>query len=438
MKSVYVRIGLASMQLSCGAAAQPMCEGNIVRVASDDVGDRTNLLFDLAVSSSGEAIAIGNWQDFSSIFGSQAQRLANGAFVSIELPDASAIGTLPMLEGVGLVGEDIWTVGTARMPFPIDNMPFAARWSGTEWELAPSPVLRPQNTHPFSPRGGIASDVAGVSGSDFWVIGSAGGLGDGSATSVAMALHWDGSDWVDVPVPIVGNRTNHLDSISASAPDNVWAVGDSRDIAQAFKAMIVRWNGQSWESIANPGQGPNGGDAEAVLALAPDDVWVSGSFNNGADKLIHWDGSGWTAVESGAPGQFAAFAATGPGDIWASCALNATLYHFDGMAWTAATGPEIPGSAFVLRGWGLAVAGPCELISVGGWSDGVVQRTLVERLVPADCPADTNGDGALSPADFSAWIAAFNAMSPSCDQNGDSMCTPADFSAWIANYNAGC
>ncbi len=54
------------------------------------------------------------------------------------------------------------------------------------------------------------------------------------------------------------------------------------------------------------------------------------------------------------------------------------------------------------------------------------------------CAADTNGDGMLSPADFTAWIAAFNAMAPQCDQNSDGMCTPADFTAWIANYNAGC
>jgi len=54
------------------------------------------------------------------------------------------------------------------------------------------------------------------------------------------------------------------------------------------------------------------------------------------------------------------------------------------------------------------------------------------------CLADTNADGVLSPADFSAWIAAFNAMAPACDQNADGSCTPADFSAWIANYNAGC
>jgi len=54
------------------------------------------------------------------------------------------------------------------------------------------------------------------------------------------------------------------------------------------------------------------------------------------------------------------------------------------------------------------------------------------------CPADTNHDGTLSPADFTAWIAAFNAQAPECDQNNDGSCTPADFTAWIANYNAGC
>lgn len=63
---------------------------------------------------------------------------------------------------------------------------------------------------------------------------------------------------------------------------------------------------------------------------------------------------------------------------------------------------------------------------------------VADVRVPAVCAADVNGDGTVSPADFSAWIAAFNADAPACDQNGDSVCTPADFSAWIANFNAGC
>jgi hypothetical protein len=58
--------------------------------------------------------------------------------------------------------------------------------------------------------------------------------------------------------------------------------------------------------------------------------------------------------------------------------------------------------------------------------------------IPAECLADVNGDGIVSPTDFSAWINAFNNNAPECDQNGDGSCTPTDFTAWIANYNAGC
>ncbi|MEL6797520.1 MAG: trypsin-like serine protease, partial [Planctomycetota bacterium] len=38
------------------------------------------------------------------------------------------------------------------------------------------------------------------------------------------------------------------------------------------------------------------------------------------------------------------------------------------------------------------------------------------------CVADVNGDGDLNPADFNAWVAAFNSQAPTCDQNGDETC----------------
>lgn len=59
-------------------------------------------------------------------------------------------------------------------------------------------------------------------------------------------------------------------------------------------------------------------------------------------------------------------------------------------------------------------------------------------LDPHPCTADVNGDGDLTPADFTAWIAAFNRNAQACDQNGDGNCSQADFNAWIANFNAGC
>ncbi|MEO1583660.1 MAG: GC-type dockerin domain-anchored protein [Planctomycetota bacterium] len=72
------------------------------------------------------------------------------------------------------------------------------------------------------------------------------------------------------------------------------------------------------------------------------------------------------------------------------------------------------------------------------------QVTVVYRRVPVPCLADVNGDGAATPADFTAWVAAYNAGDPASDQNGDGVFgagvpgAAADFTAWIINYNQGC
>ncbi len=54
------------------------------------------------------------------------------------------------------------------------------------------------------------------------------------------------------------------------------------------------------------------------------------------------------------------------------------------------------------------------------------------------CRGDVNRDGVLSPADFSAWIIAYNNRAFIAEQNGDARITPADFSAWLVNYSRGC
>ena len=105
---------------------------------------------------------------------------------------------------------------------------------------------------------------------------------------------------------------------------------------------------------------------------------------------------------------------------------NGRLYSFDAdlqLRWSqAVTNINIGGPAL----------GPDGTLVVAG------NGTIMRAFRTDHCLADTNNDGMLSPADFSAWVAAFNAMAPACDQNDDGSCSPADFSAWVANYNAGC
>ena len=66
------------------------------------------------------------------------------------------------------------------------------------------------------------------------------------------------------------------------------------------------------------------------------------------------------------------------------------------------------------------------------------EAVLLRSTTMAPCLPDVNGDGVLTPADFTAWIAAFNAGDPAADQNEDGSVAPSDFTAWIANFNAGC
>ncbi len=83
-----------------------------------------------------------------------------------------------------------------------------------------------------------------------------------------------------------------------------------------------------------------------------------------------------------------------------------------------------------------ATEGTLIFIHGGGDNGGYLLDEIELRRI--ECLPDTNGDGVLSPADFSAWVAAFNTQAPECDQNGDGVCSPADFSAWVANFNTGC
>jgi FG-GAP repeat len=58
--------------------------------------------------------------------------------------------------------------------------------------------------------------------------------------------------------------------------------------------------------------------------------------------------------------------------------------------------------------------------------------------IPAYCPADLNGDGALNFFDVSAFLGAYTAMLPSADFTGDGMFNFIDVSAFLGAYSAGC
>ncbi len=117
--------------------------------------------------------------------------------------------------------------------------------------------------------------------------------------------------------------SNRLNAVVALAPDNVWAVGDYND-SVSNRALILHWTGSFWgvATDADPGR------AHAfygITAFAPNNIWAVGTSDVGPvdqQTLVeHWDGTSWTLIPSPNPNAdvsvLNAVAGASPTDIWA-------------------------------------------------------------------------------------------------------------------------
>ena len=99
-------------------------------------------------------------------------------------------------------------------------------------------------------------------------------------------------------------------------------------------------------------------------------------------------------------------------------AANATYTIVDAASVTGTfdVAPTIPNGLFVTR---------------------VVYEPTRVRVLTR-CRADINLDGTVAPADFTAWLAAFNINDPLADVNLDGAISPADFTAWLGFFSQPC
>ena len=201
--------------------------------------------------------------------------------------------------------------------------------------------------------------------------------------------------WLEVPSPGYFSDHNVLRDVAAIAPDDVWAIGESRVDGETV-GLAMHWDGGSWtlHPVPHPTAIPGNGwvDLLGITAVAPDDVWAAGSkrvshpidgFLGSQAFVIHWDGSSWSEVPApftpaGCTGATVyGIEAFGPDDIWfvgETCGVS-------GSGWQPALAMHWDGSGFTLHelpfigigGHGLedvAGTGPDDVWAVGGGGDG--------------------------------------------------------------------
>jgi len=258
---------------------------------------------------------------------------------------------------------DVWAVG-----FYVNSgsayRTLAEHWDGSAWSIVTTPNVGLGNN--------LLTAITAIGPTDIWAVGFW-RPGDSSTYAQPLTEHWNGNDWTVVPAPNVPNALAALYSVSASATNDVWAVGLAEDFpvqptGPRGHALAMHWNGSNWSTvptaavvapIAGPGidiMGLNG-----VKVLSATNAWAvgdgqdfSGSSPSSVDMAFieHWDGVAWsqdTAMPVHTNGDFLIDVQGTASDLWAVGGQNQTYgSRFDYVLtehWTSGTNTwnEVPG-----------------------------------------------------------------------------------------------
>lgn len=155
------------------------------------------------------------------------------------------------------------------------------------WRVVPAPHVGPP-TFDDSLRA-----VTMLSATEAWAVGVSYYPGEGGP-SHPLIMRWDGGAWTETKPPVGADA--ELMGISASSPDDVWAVGNIRQAG-----LLLHWDGSRWTRMDLVDPGTRFWHLSDVEAVSPMDVWVVGSTatgHSGGPLVEHWDGTEWSIVPS--------------------------------------------------------------------------------------------------------------------------------------------
>jgi len=138
-------------------------------------------------------------------------------------------------------------------------------WDGSQW----------QTSSVTNANGFIVRSVVALSPADAWAVGD----DESTGHQLTMTEHWDGTRWNPVPTPSPGgtSQASDLADVTATSGNDVWVAGSyfTRTTQTPF---VLHWNGSSWAAVTLPVTGVLVTDdvPESISAAAGGQAWVSG------------------------------------------------------------------------------------------------------------------------------------------------------------------
>lgn len=111
----------------------------------------------------------------------------------------------------------------------------------------------------------------------------------------------------------------------------VWGFSAWDIFAVGFGGTVVRYDGSTWNTMANPG-----GQYQDVWGSSADDVFAVGD----GGRIVHYDGSSWTTMTSGTTANLYGVWGAAPNDVFV-VGGGGEINHYDGSSWTPMATPVI-------------------------------------------------------------------------------------------------
>jgi hypothetical protein len=180
--------------------------------------------------------------------------------------------------------DDIWAVGVvAKDPlYSGGGEHLVLHWDGHAWNTVPVTGLEPESSASGTVKISLVA-IDGTASNDVWVVGYHNEFVDnpGATRDPGPGLftaHWNGSVWSQVPGPPIDATTSALFDVLALAPNDVWAVGTTRQLCCYHKTLVTHWDGGSWSVVPSFSEG-SGGQLFGVDALPGGELWAAGSYS---------------------------------------------------------------------------------------------------------------------------------------------------------------
>jgi hypothetical protein len=290
-----------------------------VQVPSPNPSATRNMVRGISGTSSSDVWAVGSYEEVLTVppYNIQNELLLhwNGSDWQ-QYPSLHLSTTLDDLYDVEAISaNNVWAVGNYNQASVRSEI---LHFDGSSW----TNINIPQNQS-----GSYLYSLHAINANDIWAAGGQGG----SPIRPAYTIHYNGSSWTEVTVPPVGAFRTAFYDIHGVASNDVWAVGHWGDTYGDYHALAMHWNGSAWINVALPSAVTSQlSEILAVKMVSANDVWAVGAYLTGGMFKIHWDGTAWTEVTptNGGGGQFAVKASN---NIFG---VGNEISHWDGTAWT--------------------------------------------------------------------------------------------------------